>query len=192
MREIKFLYTSPISSSSFIKPQRLYYQLGDDKYYWDFYQAFDSVGILLFLPKQESLLLLKHYRPCAFLREKKAQSYELCAGLVDKKGKSLEQIAQEEILEECGYGIPLERLVQIHSFFGNVGLTPAKQTLFFATIHEEEKITQGGGEGDENFEPFFLKTSEILDFLKNPNIPKTTSLAYMLQWFYIERMEKNR
>lgn len=191
MREIKLLSTSPLTSSSFIQPERMRYKLEESEYYWDFYRAFDSVGILLFLEEEKSLLLLRHFRPCAFLREGKAESYELCAGLVDKEGKSLEQIAQEEILEECGYQIPADRLTPIHAFFSNIGLSPAKQTLFFATIHKEEKIAQGGGERDENFEPFLLKTSEILDFLKNPNIPKTTSLAYMLQWFYIEKMEKN-
>lgn len=33
--------------------------------------------------------------------------YELCAGIVDK-AKSLAHIAQEEILEEVGYNVPVE------------------------------------------------------------------------------------
>ena len=192
MKNFKLLSTSALCNSSYIKPQRMQYLLEDVEYFWDFYEAFDSVGILLFLPEEESLLLLKHIRPCAMLREEKTLGYELCAGLVDKQGKSLDQIAQEEILEECGYAVPISRLQKIHSFFSNIGLSPTKQTLFFATIHPQEKVSEGGGERDENFESFLLKTSEILDFLKNPNISKTTSLAYMLQWFYIEKMEKNQ
>lgn len=31
--------------------------------------------------------------------------YELCAGLIDKGAKSQEQIAAEEIAEECGYQV---------------------------------------------------------------------------------------
>lgn len=29
-------------------------------------------------------------------------TYELCAGLIDKEGKTLEEITSEEIHEECG------------------------------------------------------------------------------------------
>jgi 8-oxo-dGTP pyrophosphatase MutT (NUDIX family) len=36
-------------------------------------------------------------------------TYELCAGIVDKD-TSLEQIAQAEVLEECGYKVPLDKL----------------------------------------------------------------------------------
>ncbi len=35
-----------------------------------------------------------------------AFTYELCAGLVDKEAKSVEEIAAEEILEECGFAVP--------------------------------------------------------------------------------------
>lgn len=41
-------------------------------------------------------------------------TYELCAGIVDKD-TSLEQIAQAELLEECGYKVPLDKLERICS-----------------------------------------------------------------------------
>lgn len=34
---------------------------------------------------------------------------ELCAGIVDKS-KPLIEIAREEIIEECGYDVPVERI----------------------------------------------------------------------------------
>ncbi|KAF0313709.1 Uridine diphosphate glucose pyrophosphatase [Amphibalanus amphitrite] len=37
---------------------------------------------------------------------------ELCAGCVDKD-KPLEHIAREEVLEECGYDVPAERLRRV-------------------------------------------------------------------------------
>ncbi len=42
-------------------------------------------------------------------------TWELCAGIVDKN-KSLAEIAQEEILEECGYNVPLEKVERIAAF----------------------------------------------------------------------------
>lgn len=40
---------------------------------------------------------------------------ELCAGIIDKN-KPLVQIAQEEVLEECGYSVPLAKLERITSY----------------------------------------------------------------------------
>ena len=40
---------------------------------------------------------------------------ELCAGIVDKD-KPYEQIAQEEVMEECGYHVPLENVRKVTSY----------------------------------------------------------------------------
>lgn len=40
---------------------------------------------------------------------------ELCAGIVDKS-KPLIEIAREEILEECGYNVPIERIEHVLSY----------------------------------------------------------------------------
>lgn len=43
-------------------------------------------------------------------------TYELCAGLVDKPQLSLEEIARQEVLEECGYDVPVSKLKRITSY----------------------------------------------------------------------------
>lgn len=43
-------------------------------------------------------------------------TYELCAGLVDKPDLSLEEIARQEVLEECGYNVPASKLKRITSY----------------------------------------------------------------------------
>lgn len=43
-------------------------------------------------------------------------TYELCAGLVDKPNLSLEEIARQEILEECGFDVPASKLKRITSY----------------------------------------------------------------------------
>lgn len=40
---------------------------------------------------------------------------EMCAGIIDKN-KPVEEIAKEEVLEECGYDVPLEKLHKITSY----------------------------------------------------------------------------
>lgn len=43
----------------------------------------------------------------------KGETLELCAGIVDKAGASLEEIAATEIWEECGYRVEPSRLQRI-------------------------------------------------------------------------------
>lgn len=43
-------------------------------------------------------------------------TYELCAGLVDKPNLTLEEIARQEVLEECGYDVPASKLKRITSY----------------------------------------------------------------------------
>lgn len=40
---------------------------------------------------------------------------ELCAGIVDKS-KPLIEIAREEILEECGYNVPIEQIEHVLTY----------------------------------------------------------------------------
>lgn len=40
---------------------------------------------------------------------------ELCAGIVDKS-KPLVEIAREEIIEECGYDVPMERIETVLTY----------------------------------------------------------------------------
>lgn len=44
-----------------------------------------------------------------------AITYELCAGICDKS-KPLVEIAQEEVLEECGYNVPVERIELVMTY----------------------------------------------------------------------------
>lgn len=65
-------------------------------------------------PNYETLLatpetLLEKYPP------QLAFTNELCAGIVDKS-KSLIEIAHEEIVEECGYNVPIERIELVMSY----------------------------------------------------------------------------
>lgn len=40
---------------------------------------------------------------------------ELCAGIVDKN-KAMNEIAKEEVSEECGYDVPIENLHEVLTY----------------------------------------------------------------------------
>lgn len=43
----------------------------------------------------------------------KGVTLELCAGIMDKKELTDKETAKEEVLEECGYDVPLEKFESI-------------------------------------------------------------------------------
>lgn len=92
----------------------------------------DSVAIIIYNLTRKKLLFVKQFRPGVYyvnipteLRSKPIDmdkypaclgiTLELCAGIVDKN-KPLVDIAQEEVLEECGYDVPIEKFEKLHSY----------------------------------------------------------------------------
>ncbi|XP_051816897.1 uridine diphosphate glucose pyrophosphatase NUDT14 isoform X2 [Acanthochromis polyacanthus] len=76
-------------------------------------------------------------------------TYELCAGLVDKPDLSLEEIARQEVLEECGYDVPASKLKRITSYRSGVGVTGARQTMFYAEVSDDNCVSAGGASSVE-------------------------------------------
>ena len=130
--------------SQYIKPMRMLFCENGKERSWDIIKAHDSVAALLYHREKDSFVIVKQFRPAVFLKDsqqppttkaEKGYTYELCAGITDKD-KSLQEIMQEEILEECGYKVPLENLHIITEFYSSVGFAGSKQTLFFAILDE--------------------------------------------------------
>lgn len=65
---------------------------------WDMVEVHDSVAILLYHEKHETLIVVRQFRPPVYLKNNDGYTYELCAGIVDKD-ISLVEIAYEEILD---------------------------------------------------------------------------------------------
>ncbi len=169
---------------SFVKPVRLNYSINQTPKSWEAVKSHDSVAILLYHTTKDSFLLVKQFRAPVFMNHDKYRfTYELCAGIVDKD-ISLVEIAQEEIEEECGYQIEIDTIERISSFFTNVGVSGAKQHLFFAKIDENMKVSEGGGVNDEYIEKEFVSISESKTFIFDETKAKTPGLMFAFYWFY--------
>ena len=180
---IEDLRISPLKETNYIKPLKVNFTLNGIKKSWEAVRSHDSVAVLLYHKEKESFLFVKQFRVPVYLNDKNiTYTYELCAGLVDKD-KSIEEIAIEEIDEECGYKVELENLQKITSFFTNVGISGAKQYLFFATICENQKLHSGGGINDEQIELYFLNVDDIDNFIFDETKAKTPGLIFSLYWF---------
>ncbi len=167
----------------FVKPKLLHYTHDGKQKSWEIVETHDSVAILLYDESQDSFVLVKQFRPAIFLKNQDGFTYELCAGLIDKD-KSIVTIAKEEILEECGYDICEDDIVEITSFFTAVGFAGGKQTLYFAKVSDMTKVSEGGGLEDENIEVIYLPLSEAKTFMYDQSIVKTPGLLFAFMWFF--------
>lgn len=177
--------TSQLNSNKFLYPLKLTYNLNGNDRVWEAVKSHDSVAILLYHTQKNAFVLVKQFRAPVYLNDtSKTFTYELCAGLVDKDNKSLEQIAKEEIDEECGYDIKVENIKKITSFYTNVGVSGGIQTIFFASIDESMKVHNGGGINDEEIELHYLPLEESEEFIYDESKAKTPGLMFSFYWFF--------
>src|SRR5574344_1757184 len=177
------LKVSELKESSDLKPLKVNFTLNGIKKSWEAVRSHDSVAVLLYHKEKESFLFVKQFRVLVYLNDKNiTYTYELCAGLVDKN-MTLEEIVSEEIDEECGYKVDKKDIKKITSFFTNVGISGAKQHLYFATICENQKLHSGGGINDEQIELYFLNKDDMDSFIFDETKAKTPGLIFSLYWF---------
>ena len=181
---ISNITTTTLEKPRFVKPLRINYTQDNKEKSWEAVKSHDSVSILLYHKTKNSFLVVKQFRPPVYVHHDNYPfTYELCAGIIDKD-MSLTQIVQEEIDEECGYKVELDKISKISSFFTNVGVSGAKQHLYFAQIDESMKIHNGGGINDEKIELEFIPIEESKKFIYDESKAKTPGLIFAFYWFY--------
>nr|XP_026261349.1 uridine diphosphate glucose pyrophosphatase isoform X2 [Urocitellus parryii] len=142
MERIEGVAVGRCASSSYMRPLTLHYRQNGVQKSWDFMKTHDSVTILLFNSSQRSLVLVKQFRPAVYAGEVERRfpgsladvdqdqprelqpmlpgsagvTVELCAGLVDQPGLSLEEVVCKEAWEECGYRLAPSDLHQVSTY----------------------------------------------------------------------------
>lgn len=180
---ISDIKTGPCEASSFVKTRRMHYTQKGVQKSWDMVEVHDSVSILIYHKVKKAFVLVKQFRPPVFLQNSDGFTYELCAGIVDKES-SLEQIAKEEIDEECGYDVPLEKIERVTSFYTAVGFAGAQQTLYYCEVDESMKVHEGGGIHVEDIEVIYLDTQRAKSFILDESKSKTPGIMYAMMWWF--------
>lgn len=173
----------PLRESAYIKPKSMLYNHKGQEKRWDLVEVHDSVAILLVDPEKEHFVIVKQLRPSVYLHNGDGHTYELCAGIVDKDA-SLAQIAKEEIMEECGYDVPLDEIEKITSFYSSVGFGASVQTLYYAEVTQVMKTGEGGGVDIEDIEVVYLPFSKAREFLYDETKAKTPGIMFAFEWFF--------
>ena len=174
---------NPLKEAHFVQTAlATYTQNGIDKS-WEVIKSHDSVAILIYHKEQDAFILVKQFRPPVYRHDGIGMSTELCAGIIDKE-LSIEQIAIEEIDEECGFEVSLENLERIIKVNSSVGTAGTSQTLFYAEVNESMRVGKGGGIDDEMIEVIELPTSEAKTFMFDESKVKTTGLMFAFMWWF--------
>ena len=93
---------------------------------------------------------------------------EACAGLVDKD-KSIEEIAREEVLEECGFDVNINDVRFVKTLKSSVGTAGTNAHLFFVDVDNSCKVSDGGGIDGEDIEIFELPYEDVTEFIFTSN-----------------------
>lgn len=179
---------SPLTQPRFVKPIKIDYTQNGTKKEWEAVISHDSVAVLLWHVEKQAFIIVKQFRPTVLNTHKEnGYTYELCAGIIDKNLSDV-AIAREEILEECGYDVPLETIEKVTSFYTSIGISGAKQTLYYAECRESMKINEGGGLEDEAIEVIYLPLTHAKEFMFDETCHKTPGLIMAFYWFFENKL----
>jgi len=181
--KIRHFELQPLKNARFIETALATYEQGGINKSWEIVQAHDSVAVLIYHKEKDIFVLVKQFRPAVFLNNDHGMTIELCAGIVDK-ALSLEEIAKEEIEEECGYAVSVENIERITSFHTSVGFAGSKQTLYFAEVDESMKVSEGGGIDHEDIEVVYLPVDEAKALIYDETNEKTPGLMFAFMWWF--------
>ena len=190
-------------TSQYVRPLSVLFKQGSRERRWDMVQSFPSVSVLLYHTEKEAFLLVRQFRPAALCSARfEAETaghpepgleagftFEMCAGLKDKSGKSDEEVCSEEILEETGFKVAPEMLLPVSAFLAAVGTSGSSQRIYFAEVDDSMRAGAGGGlaSDGEAIEVVALPVNRAADFVCDSEVPKSSGLMFAVQWFLRQR-----
>ncbi|XP_057661150.1 uridine diphosphate glucose pyrophosphatase NUDT14-like [Diorhabda carinulata] len=207
MEEVSKVIIKPLQQSIYMKPYTMHFVQNGVKRTWDLLTIHDSVAILLYNISRNVLIFVKQFRPAVYFgsipeedrkfdEEIDMKKYppslgvtlELCAGIIDKQ-KSQEVIAKEEVLEECGYDVPISSLEKIGLYRSGVGTSASLQTAFYCEVTDEMKVSAGGGVDDEIIEVVEMTVGDIKKYVTQDYIKSPPSFMFAIYWFLYHKQK---
>lgn len=144
------------------------------------FQRGESVAVLLYDPQDDAVVLVRQFRYPVYASldpaerqgdgARRAWLLEIVAGVMDP-GRTLEEMAREELLEEAGYEIRGE-LQPIVTIYPSPGGTSERIHLFLAEVDHRQRAGEGGGlpaEG-EDIQIVVLPFREAMDMVARGEI----------------------
>lgn len=194
-----------LQNSQYVIPFRMTYVQNGIPKIWDLVKCHSSVAVIVYNSSRNVLVCVKQFRPGVYLNsipheDKKNNivdslkypallgvTLEFPAGIMDKD-KPPEDTAAEEVLEECGYKVEPSQLELVKNFLCSVGISGDKQTLYYAEVTDDMKVSEGGGVDQELIEVVELSLEEGRRVLESESSVVPGEFLYGLLWFFTHKV----
>lgn len=146
----------------------------------------DAVGVLLFDPRTDQLLLVEQFRPGALYDQSQSPwQFELVAGMTEE-GESLASVVHREAQEEAGCHI--ETLEHLFKYWVSPGGTDEQIDLFLGIIDSSSVVegVYGLDHEQEDIRVQLVSYTEAITAL-NAGIINNAMAIIALQWLQLNR-----
>ena len=209
MDDITAVSVESLTESPYLRPMRLRYQQSGGGKVWDLMRCHDSVAVIIFNTDSSKFIFVQQFRPAVYLAKVRPPvsvgdqvdtetfpgglglTLELCAGIVDKD-LSLEEIASQEVEEECGFLVSPDRLNKIVTFPAGVGSSVGTQTMFSVEVVEKDRVGKGGGlrEEGEMINVVEMTVKEVEEYLARQTVNSPIGFLYGVSWYLQNKLRK--
>eukprot|EP00092_Neocalanus_flemingeri_P004987 GFUD01005363.1.p1 GENE.GFUD01005363.1~~GFUD01005363.1.p1 ORF type:complete len:227 (+),score=91.03 GFUD01005363.1:40-681(+) len=211
MEDISAVSFVPLTTSKYLTPLRMNYTQDGKPKVWDLMKSHSSVAVVIFNVTTKKFIFVQQFRPAVFMsragdlmgntigvgstidtevvKGEVGLTLELCAGIIDKD-ISVEEIAREEVREECGYLVPVENMKKIVTFPAGVGASGGNQTIFYVEVTSEQKVEEGGGveEEGEMISTIEMGVEEVKKYISQETVNSPVGLLFGVQWYLANRV----
>ncbi len=146
----------------------------------------DCVGVLLYDPHADKVVLIEQFRIGAIARPERAWQVEIVAGAIEA-GETAEEVATREAIEEAGCVV--QELHEIGKFYTTPGSSAEWLTLFCGKI---DSTGVGGIHGldheDEDILVRAVDFSEAYGMLENHEIESAIPIV-AIQWLALNKQK---
>jgi nudix-type nucleoside diphosphatase (YffH/AdpP family) len=143
-----------------------------------------AAAILLYDPKRDSVVMVRQFRPAAFVNGDPSFMIEVPAGLLDDDDAA--DAIRREAMEESGYAV--EKVEYLFDMYASPGTLTEKVSLFVARINLDVQAGNGGGLEDEgeDLEVLTYGLDEAFGMIASGEITDSKTII-LLQWAILNR-----
>ncbi|WP_454287496.1 NUDIX domain-containing protein [Rhizobium arsenicireducens] len=147
---------------------------------WEVFDRGEAVAILLYDPQRRAVVMVRQFRIPVHLMGDHAFLLEVPAGSMEHGEDPAETVCREA-MEETGYQIEKPR--HLFSAYASPGAVTEKVHFFFARVHVDHKIAEGGGlaEEHEDIEITDVPLEAALQMIEDGRIMDAKTIM-LLQW----------
>ncbi|HEX9488733.1 MAG TPA: NUDIX domain-containing protein [Stellaceae bacterium] len=150
-----------------------------------------AVGVLLYDPARDALVLIKQFRLAAHLAGFPAWQLEIVAGIIDRPGESAPEVARREAKEEAGLTIEGE-VLPVHRYLTSPGGSTETVTLYCGRIDSRDAGgIHGCADEQEDIKVIVKSYDETMQLLRTGKINNGFTIV-ALYWLAANRARLRR